>query len=131
MGGFLTKSIDEDAEKVVRDEDGWRALQSEYRDIMVEKHGEERVNEILSFNRHNTIVYPNLFVNSRLAQIRILHTTAQNNTEQHGYIFRRGGAPEKRLSLVRALPEDVVQDALELDEEEDAAEEEGQPAGAE
>lgn len=95
MGGFLTKSIDEDAEKAVMDEDGWRALQAQYRDIMVEKHGEERADEILGFNRHNTIVYPNLFVNSRLAQIRILHPTAANNTEQHGYIFRRGGAPEK------------------------------------
>ena len=95
MGGFLTKSIDEDAEKAVMDEDGWRALQAEYRDIMVDKHGEVRADEILGFNRHNTIVYPNLFVNSRLAQIRILHPTAANNTEQHGYIFRRGGAPEK------------------------------------
>jgi phenylpropionate dioxygenase-like ring-hydroxylating dioxygenase large terminal subunit len=95
MGGFLTKSIDEAAEQAVMDEDGWRALQAEYRDIMVEKHGEEQAGEILGFNRHNTIVYPNLFVNSRLAQIRILHPTAQNNTEQHGYIFRRGGAPEK------------------------------------
>ena len=95
MGGFLTKSIDEDAEKAVMDEDGWRALQSEYRDIMVEKYGEDRADEVLGFNRHNTIVYPNLFVNSRLAQIRILHPTAADNTEQHGFIFRRGGAPEK------------------------------------
>jgi len=95
MGGFLTKSIDEDAEKAVMDEDGWRALQAEYRDIMVKKNGAERADEILGFNRHNTIVYPNLFVNSRLAQIRILHPTAADNTEQHGFIFRRGGAPEK------------------------------------
>ena len=95
MGGFLTKSIDEGAEKVTMEEHGWRALQAQYREIMVEKHGEERASEILEFNRHNTIVYPNLFVNSRLAQIRILHPTAQNNTEQHGYIFRLVGTPEK------------------------------------
>ena len=95
MGGFLTKSIDEDAEKLVMDKGGWRSLQAEYRNIMVEKHGTERTNEILGFDRHNTIVYPNLFVNSRLAQIRILHPTAVNNTEQHGFIFDRGGAPAK------------------------------------
>ena len=79
------------------DPDGWRALQAQYRDIMVEKYGEERTDEILAFNRHNTIVYPNLFVNARLAQIRILHPTAANSTEQHGYIFRLGGAPERRF----------------------------------
>ena len=95
MGGFLTKSIDEDAGKAAIDEDGWRALQAQYHDIMVEHYGADRAAEILGFNRHNTIVYPNLFVNSRLAQIRILHPTAADNTEQHGYIFRRGGAPKR------------------------------------
>jgi len=100
MGGFLTKSIDEDAEaaaaaEAAMDPDGWRALQAHYRDIMIEKHGEERTDEILSFNRHNTIVYPNLFVNARLAQIRILQPTAADSTEQHGYIFHLGGAPDR------------------------------------
>ena len=95
MGGFLTKSIDEDAEKAVMDENGWRALQAQYRDTMIAAHGEERTDEVLAFNRHNTIVYPNLLVNSRLAQVRILHPSAANCTEQHGYIFRRGGAPER------------------------------------
>jgi phenylpropionate dioxygenase-like ring-hydroxylating dioxygenase large terminal subunit len=99
MGGFLTKSIDEDAEKQAADavvqEGGWRALQARYRAILVERYGTERTDEILSFNRHNTIVYPNLFVNSRLAQIRILHPTAVDSTEQHGYIFRLGGAPKE------------------------------------
>ena len=95
MGGFLTKSVDEDAAKPVTDEDGWRALQAEYRGIMIARHGVERTDEILAFNRHNTIVYPNLFVNARLAQIRILHPSAADITEQHGFIFRLGGAPER------------------------------------
>ena len=95
MGGFLTKAIDEDAEKAVMDENGWRALQAQYRDTMIAAHGEERTDEVLAFNRHNTIVYPNLLVNSRLAQVRILHPSAADCTEQHGYIFRRGGAPER------------------------------------
>ena len=98
MGGFLTKSIDEDAEHLSPDggpeeSGGWRAVQARYRGIMVARMGAERAEEILSFNRHNTIVYPNLFVNSRLAQIRVLQPVAVDCTEQHGYTFRLGGAP--------------------------------------
>jgi hypothetical protein len=92
MGGFLTKSIDEDG---AIDENGWRALQARYRRTLVERHGEKRAEEILSFNRHNTIVYPTLFVNSRLAQIRVLQPVSVDCTEQHGYIFRLKGAPEE------------------------------------
>ena len=62
---------------------------------MVEKYGEQRAGEILAFNRHNTIVYPNLFVNSRVAQIRVLQPVSVDCTEQHGYIFRLKGAPEE------------------------------------
>jgi len=83
MAGFLTRAIDENA------------LQVRYRNIMVERHGEERATEILAFNRHNTIVYPNLFVNSRVAQIRVLQPVSADCTEQHGYIFRLKGAPDE------------------------------------
>jgi len=83
MAGFLTKAIDENA------------LQARYRRIMVERHGERRAGEILAFNRHNTIVYPNLFVNSRVAQIRVLAPVSVDCTEQHGFIFRLKGAPEE------------------------------------
>jgi phenylpropionate dioxygenase-like ring-hydroxylating dioxygenase large terminal subunit len=99
MGGFLTKSIDEDAEKAAADlagdETGWRAVQARYRNIMIDRFGAERAEEILSFNRHNTIVYPNLFVNSRLAQIRMLRPVSVDCTEQHGFTFRLGGAPRE------------------------------------
>ncbi|HVL37738.1 MAG TPA: Rieske 2Fe-2S domain-containing protein [Burkholderiales bacterium] len=83
MGGFLTAAIDE------------RARDTPYYRRMVARHGEARVREILSFNRHNTIVYPGLFVNSRLAQIRQLQPVSVDCTEQHGYIFRLKGAPEE------------------------------------
>lgn len=85
MGGFLTKAIDGEREDPV---------QKGYREAMLARHGERRTAEILAFNRHNTIVYPNLFVNSRLAQIRQLQPVSVDCTEQHGYIFRLGGAPE-------------------------------------
>ncbi len=83
MGGFLTRAIDENP------------LQARYRRIMEERYGKERATEILAFNRHNTIVYPTLFVNSRLAQIRVLHPVSVDCTEQHGYIFRLKGAPQE------------------------------------
>jgi phenylpropionate dioxygenase-like ring-hydroxylating dioxygenase large terminal subunit len=83
MAGFLTRAIDENA------------FQARYRKIMVERHGEKRASEILAFNRHNTIVYPNLFVNSRVAQIRVLQPVSVDCTEQHGYIFRLKGAPDE------------------------------------
>ena len=86
MGGFLTRAIDSEREN---------PLQKRYRKLMVERHGEKRADEILSFNRHNTIVYPTLFVNSRLAQIRVLQPVSVDCTEQHGYIFRLKGAPEE------------------------------------
>jgi len=83
MAGFLTKAIDENP------------LQARYRKIMVERHGGKLASEILAFNRHNTIVYPNLFVNSRVAQIRVLQPVSVDCTEQHGYIFRLKGAPDE------------------------------------
>jgi len=84
MGGFLTKAIDEERESPV---------QKRYREIMEGRHGAERARQILAFDRHNTIVYPGLFVNSRLAQIRQLQPVSVDCTEQHGYIFRLKGAP--------------------------------------
>lgn len=96
MGGFITKSIDDDAQagaSFSQGEEGWRALQANYRAALEAGRGKERSAEILAFNRHNTIVYPNLFVNPRLQQIRILHPVAVDHTEQHGYILRLGGAP--------------------------------------
>ena len=83
MGGFLTRKIDESP------------LQQRYRGLMVSRYGEKRADEILSFNRHNTIVYPNLFVNSRVAQLRVLQPVSVDCTEQHGYTFRLKGAPEE------------------------------------
>jgi phenylpropionate dioxygenase-like ring-hydroxylating dioxygenase large terminal subunit len=87
MAGFLTRAIDENAP------------QKRYRGMMVARYGEERAAEILAFNRHNTIVYPNLFVNSRVAQIRVLQPVGVDCTEQHGYIFRLKGAFEEMFEF--------------------------------
>jgi phenylpropionate dioxygenase-like ring-hydroxylating dioxygenase large terminal subunit len=107
MGGFITKSIDEDAgahKAFAGGEEGWRALQAQYQAVLNERRGAEAAARILAFNRHNTIVYPNLFVNPRLQQIRILHPVSVDHTEQHGYVLRLGGAPEGMFeAAVRTL----------------------------
>jgi phenylpropionate dioxygenase-like ring-hydroxylating dioxygenase large terminal subunit len=109
MGGFITKAIDEEAEAVQDaaengDPSGWRALQAQYAKALAKVHGEQKAADILAFNRHNTIVYPNLFINPRLQQIRILHPVAADWTEQHGYIVRLKGAPDAMFeAAVRML----------------------------
>jgi phenylpropionate dioxygenase-like ring-hydroxylating dioxygenase large terminal subunit len=105
MGGFITRAIDEAAQAPEPGQpEGWRALQARYGALLAQRKGADKAEEILSFNRHNTIVYPNLFVNPRLFQVRILHPVAVDCTEQHGYVFRLGGAPEAMFeAAVRML----------------------------
>ena len=95
MGGFLRDAVEgsgiEETADAHPEEKPWFAR---YRQALVARHGEAKTEEILSFSRHNTIVYPNLFVNPGLQQIRILHPVAVDRTEQHGYIFRLVGAPD-------------------------------------
>lgn len=111
MGGFLSDAVEGDgsddvdeAEEMIdtaSEESPWFAR---YRAALVARHGAAKTEEILSFSRHNTIVYPNLFVNPGLQQVRILHPTAVDRTEQHGYIFRLAGAPPEMFeTAVRVL----------------------------
>lgn len=103
MGGFLKEAIEGEDE---RPQDGQPLLpwQIAYRKKLSERHGREKAREVLSFSRHNTIVYPNLFVNPGIQQIRTLQPTAVDRTEQHGYIFRLGGAPAELFhTAVRVL----------------------------
>ena len=99
MGGFigdLGKPENSPADAI-----GW---ENDYRTALEHHHGADKAREVLSFSRHNTIIYPNLFVNPQLNQIRILHPVAVDRTEQHGYVFKLGGAPEPMFhASVRAL----------------------------
>lgn len=102
MGGFLKEAMEGDDAKAKRPP--LLPWQQDYRQRLVDAHGEEKAAEILAFSRHNTIVYPNLFVNPGLQQIRILQPTAVDRTEQHGFIFRLGGAPDELFqTAVRAI----------------------------
>jgi phenylpropionate dioxygenase-like ring-hydroxylating dioxygenase large terminal subunit len=111
MGGFITKAIDEAAaggapagNAAPIEAGGWRDLQARYSAQLAAARGEAEAARILAFNRHNTIVYPNLFINPRLQQVRVLHPVAVDCTEQHGYVLRLGGAPEAMFeAAVRTL----------------------------
>ncbi len=98
MGGFISDVAKEEKIAVTA---GW---QRDYRAALAERHGNEKSEAILSFSRHNTIVYPNLFVNPQLGQIRILHPVSVDRTEQHGYLFKLDGAPDELFrTAVRTL----------------------------
>ena len=100
MEGFLQKLEDGDIpddERFGSDDQMRFENQREYKQSLVERHGREKAEHILAFNRHNTIIYPNLFINPRLQQVRVLHPVSVNHTEQHCYVFRLVGAPEDAL----------------------------------
>lgn len=107
MQGFLQKLDDDhaaDEEARFGSDDQMRfGTQAEYKAALIERHGREKAEEILSFNRHNTIIYPNLFINPRIQQLRFLQPTAVDRTEQHCHVFRLAGAPPEALRVAVAF----------------------------
>ena len=102
MEGFLPKADDDVPEDDVRfgSDDQLRfPTQAQYKAALVQRHGREKAEQILSFHRHNTIVYPNLFINPRLQQLRVLNPVAVDLTEQHCHVFRLKGAPPEALHI--------------------------------
>lgn len=102
MEGFLQKNPDDaipDDERFGSDDQMRFPTQAQYKTALVERHGAEKTERILAFNRHNTIVYPNLFINPRIQQVRVLHPIAVDRTEQHCYVFRLKGAPPEALHV--------------------------------
>lgn len=94
MGGFIPKPEQVgDDEAMLSEEMRKATLKAQYKDALVKRHGAAKAEQVLAYSRHNTIVYPNLFVNPVLQQIRTLQPVAVDRTEQHGYIFRLKGAP--------------------------------------
>lgn len=68
---------------------------AEYVDILEQKKGKQRAQEILEVGRWNSNVYPNLSFMSQFRQLRVIHPISVNRTEVHTYCFRLKGAPEK------------------------------------
>lgn len=73
---------------------------------MVKGHGEEKAGEILSLNRHNTVIYPSLTIKCNIQAIRVVRPIAVDSTIIETHHFRLKGAPEdmfKRTILYSRL----------------------------
>ncbi|MBF6568929.1 MAG: Rieske 2Fe-2S domain-containing protein [Candidatus Binataceae bacterium] len=64
-----------------------------YVEAMEKAHGTERMREILSVNRHNTIIYPSCSTQSAYQQLRVIRPLAVDRTMVEIYNFRLAGAP--------------------------------------
>ncbi|MEM9288813.1 MAG: Rieske 2Fe-2S domain-containing protein [Pseudomonadota bacterium] len=72
-------------------------LPEDYVDAMREAYGEARMHDILSFNRHNTTVYPSLAVRDGVQSIRVVRPVAVDETIIETWVFRLVGAPKALL----------------------------------
>lgn len=66
-----------------------------YAEALIDAYGEERTREILSVNRHNTVVYPSFTLKGAITSIRIVKPIAVNKTVIESWIFRQLGAPDE------------------------------------
>ncbi|MDA5193500.1 aromatic ring-hydroxylating oxygenase subunit alpha [Govanella unica] len=68
-----------------------------YYDSMVASYGEEKTQEILSQNRHNSIFYPSFTAKDAVQAVRVVRPIAVNKTIVETWHFRLKGAPEDML----------------------------------
>ena len=66
-----------------------------YIESLNEAYGEEKVNEIMSVNRHNTVVYPSFTLKGVITSIRVVKPISVNKTVIESWVFRQVGAPEE------------------------------------
>lgn len=72
-----------------------------YFDALVDAHGEGRAREILSVDRFNNLIWPNLSINSRFQAMRVVQPLAPDLTQVTSWCFALEGAPQEmqRLAL--------------------------------
>lgn len=68
-----------------------------YEAAMEKSYGKERTREILSMNRHNTVVYPGFTLKGAIQTIRVVKPMAVNRTVIESWTLRLVGAPEEML----------------------------------
>lgn len=69
----------------------------EYDIAMENAYGRDRVQQILSLNRHNTIVYPGFTCKGAIQTIRVVKPVAVDETLIESWTFRLVGAPDEML----------------------------------
>jgi phenylpropionate dioxygenase-like ring-hydroxylating dioxygenase large terminal subunit len=67
----------------------------EYMAAMEKAYGKERTEQILAVDRHNTIFYPNVSIQSGYQQLRHIRPLTVDRTQMDVYAFRLKGAPDE------------------------------------
>lgn len=67
----------------------------EYRAQMVAAYGEERADEILKVNRHNTVLYPSCSPHVGFQQMRVIRPVSVNRTMIEFFTFRLVGTSDR------------------------------------
>jgi len=93
----------------------------EYHEAMVAAYGEERTQEIYSFNTHNTLYYPSLTIKSAVQNIRVVRPVSVDKFICETWSFRLKGAPDEMLQrtllysrLINSVGSMVGPDDLEV-----------------
>ena len=68
---------------------------SGYSEALVKAYGEARTAEILSVNRHSTLLYPSLLVKGAVQIVRVVRPVAVNKTIVESWVFKLKGAPDE------------------------------------
>ncbi len=87
MGGFYRGGV--------IDPDRRDPVFQRYRERMIEAYGGERVARIFARETFNNLIYPNVSLNTRFQQLRVVLPVAVDRTDIHSYVFRLKGAPEE------------------------------------
>jgi benzoate/toluate 1,2-dioxygenase alpha subunit len=69
----------------------------EYEQAMENVYGKEKVAEIFSMNRHNTVVYPGFTLKGAIQTIRVVKPISVNQTVIESWTLRLVGAPDEML----------------------------------
>lgn len=69
----------------------------EYEVAMEQAYGKDRMQEIFSMNRHNTVIYPGFTVKGAIQTIRVVKPIAVNRTVIESWTLRLVGAPDEML----------------------------------
>ena len=73
------------------------SVDPEYKQAMVDSYGEDRTDEILGYNSHNTLYYPSVTFKSAVQNIRIVRPISVDKTVIETWSFRLKGAPDSML----------------------------------
>jgi phenylpropionate dioxygenase-like ring-hydroxylating dioxygenase large terminal subunit len=64
-----------------------------YTQALIDFHGAEKARDVLSVDRHLTLLYPSSTWHARYQCVRIVRPVAVDRTEVWGYVFKLPGAP--------------------------------------